>query len=485
MRRVLLLSTLFFACAHHPDEAESGAKAATPPPPPEWAAAHQAALTRLARLREGHAAWERLRELTDGVGHRLSGSASLERAVEWAARGLEADGMRVTKQPVQVPHWIRGEARAALIAPVERPLALLALGGSVATPKEGLQAEVLVVTSFEELAARSSEARGKIVLYDVPMTHDEQGPGYEAAVAFRGRGPAEASKLGAVAALVRSVTERSLRSPHTGATRFKDAAPIPAAAVSTEDASLIHRLSQKAPVRVELFLSSEQRPDATSHNVIADLVGTERPDEVVLLGAHLDSWDVGQGAHDDGAGCAIVMEAQASLQRLGLRTRRTVRVVLYTNEENGLAGARAYRASYGEQPHLAALEADTGGFLPLGFRVESEDPRHLEFVREVARVMGPVSATQVKVGHSGADLSPLADTKAMLLGLDMEPWTYFDYHHSEADTLDKVDPAALQADVAAVATLAYLLGNLDPPWSVGSAAPLGAGAGSGADAGVR
>jgi carboxypeptidase Q len=460
------LPLLCVACASQVDSP-------TPPPPPPlpapsppiapWARVHQPAVDRILAVKEGQAAWERLRELTDGIGHRLSGSRALERAVDWAAASLGAEGMVVTLQPVTVPHWVRGEARARILAPTEQPLHLLALGGSVATPPAGLRAEVVVVDSFEALAAKATLVKGKIVLFDVPMTHDEHGPGYGAAVAFRGKGPEEASKLGAVAALVRSVTERSLRSPHTGATRFKDAPPIPAAAVSTEDAALIHRLSDKGPVQVELHLSPRQLPDAQSHNVIADLVGSELPGEIVLLGAHLDSWDVGQGAHDDGAGCVMVMEAQATLRRLKLPLRRTVRVVLYTNEENGLGGGKAYRQAYGDQPHFAALEADTGGFRPIGFSVESEDPKRVAFIADLARLLQPIGATQVQAGHSGADISTLADTKAILMGLDMEPWSYFDYHHSEADTLDKVDPAALQADVAAVAAMAYLLANVDAP----------------------
>ncbi len=458
MRR--LLPILCLGCA---SQVDSGA----PPPPPEpeltpWAILQRPTVERILAVKEGQGAWERLRELTDGIGHRLSGSAALERAVEWAAAGLERDGLVVTRQPVTVPHWVRGEAKARILSPTEQPLHLLALGGSVATAPAGLRAEVLVVDSFEALAAKADEVKGKIVLFDVPLTHDEHGPGYETTVAFRVKGPNEASKLGAAAALVRSVTERSLRSPHTGATRFKDAPPIPAAAVSTEDAALLHRLSAKGKVQVELQMSPQHLPDAQSHNVIADLVGTELPQEIVLLGAHLDSWDVGQGAHDDGAGCVIVMEAQATLRRLKLPLRRTVRVVLYTNEENGLAGGKAYRQVYGDAPHFAALEADTGGFRPVGFSVESDDPKRVSLVADLARLLRPIGATRVQAGHSGADISALADTKAILIGLDMEPWTYFDYHHSEADTLDKVDPVALQADVAAVAALAYLLANVDP-----------------------
>lgn len=463
MRRCLPL--LCVACASQVDSP------APPSPPPlaeplrpiaPWALVHQPAVDQILTAKEGRAAWERLRELTDGIGHRLSGSRALERAVDWAAASLGAEGMVVMLQPVMVPHWVRGEARARIVSPTEQTIHLLALGGSVATPAAGLRAEVLVVDSFESLAAQAARVKGKIVLFDVPMTHDEHGPGYGAAVAYRGKGPEEASKLGAVAALVRSVTERSLRSPHTGATRFKEAPPIPAAAVSTEDAALLHRLADRGPVQVELHLSPRQLPDAQSYNVIADLVGNERPEEIVLLGAHLDSWDVGQGAHDDGAGCVMVMEAQATLRRLGLPLKRTVRVVLYTNEENGLGGGKAYRQVYGDQPHFAALEADTGGFRPIGFSVESDDPKRVAFVAELARLLGPIGATRVQAGHSGADISTLEDTKALLIGLEMEPWSYFDYHHTEADTLDKVDPAALQADVAAVAALAYLLANVDP-----------------------
>ncbi len=416
------------------------------------------------------AAFQDLRFLSDRIGHRLSGSASLTRAIAWAERRLKEDGHEnVRSEKVLVPHWQRGSERASLLAPEQRPLEVLGLGGSVPTPKGGISAEVLVVGSFEELASKAALAKDKIVLFDSPMAafSDEKGSGYGDAVQYRSKGPSAAAKLGAKAVLIRSVTAHSLNTTHTGATNYdQDAPKIPAAALTIEGASQLRRLSESGEkVRVKLELDSRMLPDAESANVIAELRGRERPDEVVLIGAHIDSWDVGQGAHDDGAGCVMVMHALGVLRKMGLRPRRTIRVVLFTNEENGLRGALAYADAHkAELPNLvAAFEADIGGFDPRGLHVEAPKERLdavLARTRDLAGLLSPLGVTRVQPGFSGADLIPLVKAGAVGLGLVTDHRTYFDIHHSAADTLDKVDPKSLARNVANAAVLSYVIADL-------------------------
>lgn len=422
----------------------------------------------IAATRGDRAAYAKLAYLTDRIGHRLSGSPGLERAVAWASKAMADDGHTVRTEHVMVPHWERGAEEAAVVAPVERPLAILGLGGSVATPKGGLVAPVVVVRSWDELERQAAQVKGAIVLYDVAMPpYDEDtGSGYGEVAPYRSRGPSRAAKLGAVGVLMRSVTARSLRTPHTGALRYEPDVPkIPAAAVATEDAQLIARLAAAGPVRVRLRLESRVLPDAPSANVIGELRGRERPDEIVVIGAHLDSWDVGQGAHDDGAGCVMMMQALTTLRQLGLVPRRTIRVVLFTNEENGLAGAKAYAQDHAAElaKTVLAVEADSGGFAPRGFSVEAAPavaPRVLARVQEIVALMRPLGVGKVVAGHSGADLSPMIPAGVPGLGLIVDGRAYFDVHHTEADTLDKVDPAALADGVAALAILAYVAADL-------------------------
>lgn len=466
----------------------------SPPPPPEPTQSaqahdparrlvepHRAAAERIiARARATRGAHEKLRYLTDHIGHRLSGSEGLERAVEWAAAAMKADGLEdVRTEPVVVPRWERGSESGSIVLPAPHRLHLLALGGSAATPPGDLTAKVLVVRSFEELERKAEHVRGRVVLFDVPLPpYGPSGSGYGETVAFRSTGPERAARLGAVGALVRSVTATSLRSPHTGATRFEGVTPIPAAAVSVEDALLLARLSETATVTVRLQLGARTLPDATSANVIGEVRGRDKPEEVIVIGAHLDSWDVGQGAHDDGAGCVMVMEALRLLLELDLRPRRTIRAVLFTNEENGLRGALAYAKDHAGElsRHLAAIEADTGGFAPKGFRIdlarEGKGPKkagdpasmlpgthHAEAVA-IGTLLSGIGAGAIVPGYSGADIGPLRAAGVPLLGLDMEGARYFDYHHSEADTFDKVDPAELALDVAAMAVMAYVIAEL-------------------------
>ncbi len=425
-----------------------------------------AAATILKTARADRGAYTKLAYLTDRIGHRLAGSAGLTAAVAWSAAEMKRDGHDVRTEKVMVPNWRRGLERGELVAPQKRSLRLLGLGGTVPTPKGGLTAKVVVVKDWDDLKAKAAQVKGAIVLYDVPMPvySEEKGSGYGEVVQYRGGGAIEAAKLGAVAVLVRSVTAHSLHTPHTGAMRYMDGVPkIPAAAVTTEDAALMSRLFDGGvELKVRLELQSQNLPEAESANVIGELRGRELPDEIVLIGAHLDSWDVGQGAHDDGAGCVIMMQALTTLRKLGLTPRRTIRVVLFTNEENGVRGGRAYAETHKDEAakHVMALESDSGGFAPRGFDVDSKDPaakaRLLERVGAIGALFEGFGASRVRDGHSGTDVEPMVALGVPGFGLRVDGRTYFDIHHTEADTLDKVDPQHLADNVAAVAVLAYL-----------------------------
>jgi carboxypeptidase Q len=422
----------------------------------------------VAAARSDGGAYSKLAHLTDRIGNRLSGSAALDRAIAWAAQAMKDDGHDVRTEPASVPHWVRGLERASIAAPIERPLVVLGLGGTVPTPKGGVTAPVVVVRGWEDLDRQAERIKGAIVLYDVelPAWDEDKGSGYGEVAQFRSRGPSRAAQRGAVGVLMRSVTAHGLRTPHTGALKYDPAQPrIPAAAVTVEDAQLIARLAAEGPVTVRMQLESQELPDAPSANVIGELRGREHPDEVVVIGAHIDSWDVGQGAHDDGAGCVEVMQALTVLRKLGLQPRRTIRAVLFTNEENGLRGARAYAEAH--QAELArtvlAVETDSGGFAPRGFTVEVKPdraPRTLARVAQLAALLGRLGPIKVTAGGSGADLIPLIPAGVLGIGLATDGRHYFDYHHTEADTLDKVDPAQLADGVAAIAVLAYVAADL-------------------------
>ncbi len=406
------------------------------------------------------AAYERLALLVDTFGPRLSGSASLEAAIDWILREMKSDGLaNVRGQRVMVPHWERRSESLTMIRPRRAPLPMLGLGGSVATPASGITAEVLVVTSFEELAGRADEAQGKIVLFDVPFTT------YRETVRYRVQGASEAARVGAVASLVRSIAPFSIRSPHTGVMRYDSgAARIPAAAVTVEDARMVHRLQANGQ-RVVLTLRMNARTlhDAPSRNVVAEVVGRERPEQVVVLGGHVDSWDVGQGAMDDGGGSVAAWEAVRLIHQLGLRPRRTVRVVLWTNEENGGRGALAYRDRHARElgSHVLAIESDNGTFSPLGFRFSGSDAA-LDRLRRVGALLEPIGAGRIvrETEAPEADIAPLVERGVPGLGLDVDRSRYFWYHHSDGDTLDKVDPAELARCVAALAVMAYAVAEL-------------------------
>jgi carboxypeptidase Q len=411
----------------------------------------------MAAARSEGRAWERLRDLTDLFGPRLSGSPQLESALRWAADEMRKDGLEnVRLEPVMVPVWVRGRESLDLVQPDGGPLVLLGLGGSVGTPPEGVTAELMVVKSFEELDARASEAKGRIVLYNVPFTK------YDETVRYRGAGASRAARHGAVAALLRSVGLPGLRTPHTGALRYDEGVPrIPSAAVPFEDAERLQRLvDRKMKVVLRLRMEARQLPDAPSANLVGEWRGRERPEEIVLIGGHIDSWDVGTGAMDDGGGSMVMWEAVRLMKSLGLRPRRTVRVALFTNEENGLRGGSAYRDLHQAETHVAAIESDSGVFKPRGFGFTGSDAAR-GMVKSVAALLDPLDTANVGSEGGGADIGPLVRArKVPSLSLDVDGSRYFLLHHTPADTLDKLDPDDLGRCAATVAVMAYVLADL-------------------------
>jgi hypothetical protein len=357
-----------------------------------------------------------------------------------------------------------------MVEPYRYPLVMSGLGLSVGTPTDGITAEVLVVADEKELEAVGEKARGRIVLFNNPMqTYDpDKGSGYGTAVRFRHRGAVLASAQGAAACLVRSVTARSLRSPHTGAMSYADAKEkIPAAAISTEDAEMISRMAARGQaVKVTLKMGAQDHGMVPSANVVGELRGREHPEEIVVIGGHIDSWDAGQGAHDDAAGCVIAMEAINVLRKLNMIPRRTIRVVLWTNEENGLMGGKQYAKDHEAElsRHVAAIESDSGAFRPEGYSVECVDARRQTVAAgqlvELMKLLSPLGRMSVSVGHSGADVSPMKPGGVVLMGFDVEGSKYFDYHHTHADTLDKVDPKDLSQCVASMAVTAYVIAEM-------------------------
>jgi carboxypeptidase Q len=456
--RIAQTSLFILSLAATPGRAQTGSPAGTARPIEAVYRGRADSLIRAAT--RDSAAYTRLGNLVDGFGHRLSGSASLEGAIDWVLAEMKRDGLEnVRGERVMVPHWVRGEESAELVEPRRARLHMLGLGGSIATPRRGITAPVLVVTSFADLRERAAEARGKIVLYDVPFTT------YPETVKYRVEGASAAARVGAVASLIRSVAAYSIRSPHTGVTRYDSTvARIPAAALSVEDAMMLRRFQDRGqPVVVTLRMAPRTLPDTPSRNVVAEIVGRERPEEVVVLGGHIDSWDVGQGAMDDGGGSVAAWEAVRLMKRLGLRPRRTVRVVLWTNEENGGKGALAYRDAHAEQlsKHVLALESDNGVFAPRGFRFSGSDAGFAT-AQKIAGLLDPIGAGKVSREQDSpeADIAPLVERGVPGMGLDVDRTHYFWFHHSEGDMLDKLDPAELGRCVAALAVMAYVAADL-------------------------
>ena len=343
------------------------------------------------------------------------------------------------------------------MSPRAQNLPMLGLGGSTATPPGGITADVMVVGSFSDLTAKAAQAAGKIVLFDVPFTN------YGETVQYRARGAVAAAKVGAVAALVRSVTPYSQRTPHTGALSYDSTVRrIPAAAITVEDAEMIHRmLDRDERVRVKLTMSAKTMPDAPSRNVMGEIVGSEKPDEVVVFGGHIDSWDVGRGAMDDGGGVVVAWEAVKLLKRLGLTPKRTIRVVGWTNEENGGRGGQGYRDAHKAEveKHVLAIESDGGVFKPQGFGFAGSDAA-LEILKQVGSLLDRIEAGSIVKGGGGADIGPIMALGVPGLGLNVDGTRYFWYHHTEADTIDKLDPNDMARCVAAMAVMAYVVADM-------------------------
>ncbi len=403
--------------------------------------------------------YAKLAYLCDRVGNRLGGSPALNDAIQWAAAQMKRDGLENVCTPaVKVPHWVRGREEAEIVAPVRRGLHVLGLGGSVATPAGGITAAVVPAGSFEALEALgSAKVAGKIVLFNVPYE------GYGKTVVYRSAGASRAARLGAAAMLLRSVGSLDMQTPHTGALDYSANDPkIPAAAISAEDAMLIQRLTDSGdPVTVHLQMEAQTLPDADSANVIGEIRGREKPEEIVVMGGHIDSWDVGAGAEDDGTGCIAALEAAAIIRKLGFRPRRTLRVVFWTNEENGLAGGRAYRAMLGDsvRNHVAAIEMDEGGERPLGFGVTSGGAG-LARATEIGRLLEPIGTGKTREHGGGADISPLMRDGVPGLGLFTVGTHYFDWHHTATDTVDKINLQDFRLNIAAMAVMGYVLADM-------------------------
>ncbi len=403
----------------------------------------------------------RLEYLCYRIGNRLSGSAPLDQAIAWGAEEMKKAGLaNVHTIPVKVPHWVRGRESAEMLEPMPKPLFMLGLGGSVATPPEGITADVVAVSSFDELEKLGRAAvTGKIVLYDAPFVT------YDKTVQYRRDGASRAARLGAVAALVRSITPRSLRDPHTGAMQYSATDPkIQTAAVSVEDAMWIHGLTRMGQrVRVHLAMEAHMEPDADSADVMGEIVGREKPNEVVVIGGHIDSWDVGQGAHDDGGGIMAALEAVALIKKLGLEPRRTIRLVFWTNEENGGRGGMAYRdwAITQGSKHVAAIEMDGGAEKPVGFDVGMRQPQELiQRATAIGALLKRIDAAKIVPGEGEADIEPLMAQGVPGFGLRTVETHYFDYHHTQADTFDKIVPEDFKRCAAALAVMSYVLADL-------------------------
>ena len=420
-------------------------------------------------------AYRELSHLTENIGPRPSGSPQAKAAAEYVAAELRQLGLEVRLEPVTVPHWVRGVETAALVEyPGQVPgavqkIVLTALGGSTSTPADGMTSEVAVVDNFEELKALGRDKiAGKIVLFNELFDKQKAAAGlafasYGEAVRYRAAGPMAAADLGAVAALVRSVGSADYRLPHTG---FSLPPVFPRAAVTAEDAGLIAHLAAQGTVRMRLTLTPQKLPDETGYNVIADLKGSAHPEQMVVVSGHLDSWDLGTGAIDDGAGVVIAMETAELLQRLHLRPARTLRVIAWMDEENGGAGSQTYTKDYSADfpRHVAAIESDSGAAHPLGFSVKIS-PAALDLLRPVQSVLSSIGATVLQPSSypPGADIAAMSEAGVPAFGVMEDGRTYFYYHHSAADTLDKVVPSELRENAAAMAVLAFALTNMKDP----------------------
>jgi carboxypeptidase Q len=453
-RRLALLTALLLIFSPAPRAAQS-----QPDRSSTWIDAYAEPASRLiGQALSNHFGWERLALIGDTFGHRLSGSQALEAAIQWAVQEMKKDGLEnVHTEPVKVPHWVRGQESVELTAPRRHQLVMLGLGNSVGTPADGIEAEVVVVRSFQELDTAGNRIKGRIVLFNVPFTT------YGETVQYRSSGPSRAAGLGAVATLVRAVGPSGLRTPHTGALRYTAGAPqIPSAAITTEDADLLQRMQDRGTViRARLKMEAKFLPDADSFNVVGELRGRELPDEVVVIGGHFDSWDVGTGSTDDGVGCVVTWDALRIMKKLNLRPRRTIRVVLWTNEENGTRGGLAYRDRYKDQlaNHVLMLESDSGVFKPIGFGFTGSDAARAK-VKDVATLLRGIQTDRISAAGEGADIGPSMQA-ANIPGMSLEAeGNYFIIHHTPADTIDKIDPMDVARATAAIAVMTYVIADM-------------------------
>src|SRR5213596_763540 len=423
-------------------------------------------------------AYKQVAHLANNIGPRLSGSAQAAKAVEYVAGELRAVGCEVQLERVMVPHWVRGEETAALtqfpgqVENTTQKIVLCALGPSVPTPANGIEANVMAVPNFDALKSMPRDkVAGKIVLFNYPF--DKQmaaegrgGEAYGEAVVYRSDGPSAAARQGAVACLIRSVGGADYRLPHTGQTDYANDAPkIPAGAVTAEDADLIAYLVRQGPVKMKLVLTPQTLPDVESANVIGDIKGSEHPEQVIVVSGHLDSWDLGTGTIDDGAGVAVSMEVANLMQKLHLKPKRTIRVIAWMNEENGSAGSKQYAKDHEKEisSHFAAMETDGGAGHPIGVNMKA-NPEVKKMFAAVANILQESGAGILDlVEHCGADIEPLEKAGVPAFSPIQDSRFYFNYHHTAADTLDKIVPKELAENSAVVAVLAYALANMEQP----------------------
>lgn len=406
--------------------------------------------------------FERLTYLTDYYGPRLSGSQVLEDGIDWVVQEMEKDGFdKVWTQPVKVPHWVRGNEYATLNVPISKKLPMASMGGSVGTPNKGITAEVMVVGSFDELENRKIEAKGKIVLFNVPFTS------YGETVQYRMNGAVAAAKHGALASIIASVASYSMQTPHTGTMSYEDGVKkIPHAAITTEDANLIERFIKRGEkVNLTLKMEAKNLPEATSRNIIAEIKGSDFPEEIIVMGGHIDAWDNGHGAMDDGGGCVAAWEALRLIKETGKRPKRTIRVVLWTNEENGLRGAEEYLRWVKEDEksldnHVLAMESDSGVFDPIGFGFSGSDDAY-EILSSIGDLLKPADSGEVRKGGGGADIGPLMRNGVPGMGLNVDGSKYFWFHHTAVDTIDKLNIDDFNECVATMAVFAYMVADID------------------------
>jgi len=404
-------------------------------------------------------AWDRLAEITDTFGQRLSGSENLNRAIAWAQEAMKKDGLEnVHAERVMVPRWVRGSESLEIVNPPQHNVPLLGLGGSVATPPAGIEADVLVVSSGDELTKRAAEAKGKIVLFNVPFTN------YGETVQYRSGGASMAAKVGAVAALVRAVGPTGLRTTHTGGMNYTDGvAKIPTAAIPAEDANRIQRLVARGiNVRLRLKIEAKFEADVESFNVVGEIKGSEKPDEIVVVGGHFDSWDPGMGASDDAVGCVVTWEAARLMKKLNIRPKRTVRVVLFTNEENGTRGGNGYRDAHSSEAakHVLAVEADSGVFAPARLGFSGSDVAR-KTISDIMTLLTPLGMQQLQGGGGGADIGPIAQLgKVPMLAYEGDSTKYFTIHHTPADTVERIDPKEVSNAAAALSAVIYVVADM-------------------------